>query len=158
MSETNTVSPLREPMIETWPRASSTRTPSAATFPVASGSAWLNRSPDTATPEEVRRFQLYLVEGGTSICNRNRIMTGVRFLFRVTLRRRDLAAEVWHIKEPQKLPPVCRCPPVARSCRTGTSTLRSLSGADRRWQGELNSAENDPQQKSHGRVVDLSPD
>jgi hypothetical protein len=33
-------------------------------------------------------------------------MTGVRFLFRVTLRRRDLAAEVWHIKEPQKLPPV----------------------------------------------------
>src|SRR6516165_6435674 len=39
------------------------------------------------------------------ICNRNRIMTGVRFLFRVTLRRQDLA-EVWHIKEPQKLPPV----------------------------------------------------
>jgi len=32
-------------------------------------------------------------------------MTGVRFLFRVTLRRHDLAAEVWHIKEPQKLPP-----------------------------------------------------
>jgi hypothetical protein len=33
-------------------------------------------------------------------------MTGVRFLFRVTLRHHDLAAEVWHIKEPQKLPPV----------------------------------------------------
>jgi hypothetical protein len=32
-------------------------------------------------------------------------MTGVRFLFRVTLRRHDLAAEIWHIKEPQKLPP-----------------------------------------------------
>ena len=32
-------------------------------------------------------------------------MTGVRFLFRVTLRHHDLAAEVWHIKEPQKLPP-----------------------------------------------------
>ena len=32
-------------------------------------------------------------------------MTGVRFLFRVTLRRHDLAAEVYHIKEPQKLPP-----------------------------------------------------
>jgi hypothetical protein len=42
-------------------------------------------------------------EGGTSICNRNRIMTGVRFVFRVTLRRHDLAAEMWHIKEPQKL-------------------------------------------------------
>jgi integrase/recombinase XerD len=68
--------------------------------------AWLRRSPDTATADEVRRFQLYLIESGSSICNRNRIMTGVRFLFRVTLRRHDLAAEVWHIKEPQKLPPV----------------------------------------------------
>jgi hypothetical protein len=40
--------------------------------------AWLKRSPDTATPDEVRRFQLYLIESGASICNRNRIMTGVR--------------------------------------------------------------------------------
>jgi site-specific recombinase XerD len=39
-----------------------------------------------------------------SICNRNRIMTGLRFLFRVTLRRLDLAEEVYHIREPQKLP------------------------------------------------------
>ena len=31
-------------------------------------------------------------------------MTGVRFLLRVTLRRLDLAAEVYHIKEPQKIP------------------------------------------------------
>ena len=53
----------------------------------------------------VRAFQLHLIESGASICNRNRIMTGVRFLFRVTLRRHDLAAEVYHIKEPQKLPP-----------------------------------------------------
>ena len=41
-----------------------------------------------------------------SICNRNRIMTGVRFLFRVTLRRLDLAAEIYHIREPQKIPQV----------------------------------------------------
>ena len=68
--------------------------------------AFLNRSPDMATAEDIRRFQLHLAETGVSICNRNRIMTGLRFLFRVTLRRLDLAAEVWHIKEPQKLPPV----------------------------------------------------
>jgi membrane dipeptidase len=40
----------------------------------------------------VRRFQLHLAEAGLSICNRNQIMTGLRFLFRVTLRRLDLAA------------------------------------------------------------------
>jgi hypothetical protein len=55
--------------------------------------AYLERSPDTATPDDVRRFQLHLIESGLSICNRNRIMTGVRFVFRVALRRLDLAAE-----------------------------------------------------------------
>ena len=43
---------------------------------------------------------------GTSVSNRNRIMTGLRFLFRVTLRRLDLAAEIYHLREPQKIPQV----------------------------------------------------
>jgi hypothetical protein len=64
--------------------------------------AFLQRSPDTATAEDIRRFQLHLAETATSICNRNRIMTGVRFLFRVTLRRLDLAAEIYHLREPQR--------------------------------------------------------
>src|SRR5215510_351787 len=66
--------------------------------------AFLKRSPDTAPLEEIRRFQLHLAETGASICNRNRIMTGLRFLFRVTLRRLDLAAEIYHLREPQKIP------------------------------------------------------
>jgi site-specific recombinase XerD len=66
--------------------------------------AFLKRSPDTATADDVRRFQLHLVEAGLGISNRNRIMTGVKFLFRVTLRRHDLAAEIYHLKEEQKLP------------------------------------------------------
>ena len=107
MSDTTTVSPLRQRMIEDMaarklnPHTQRSHISSCKRFAV-----WLKRSPDTATPDEVRRFQLHLIESGASICNRNRIMTGVRFLFRVTLRRHDLAAEVWHIKEPQKLPPV----------------------------------------------------
>jgi len=68
--------------------------------------AFLDRSPETATADDIRRFQLFLIESGASICNRNRIMTGVRFLFRVTLRRHDLAAEIYHLKEPQKVPVV----------------------------------------------------
>jgi integrase/recombinase XerD len=66
--------------------------------------AFLKRSPDTATFEDVRRFQLHLAETDVSIGNRNRIMTGLRFLLRVTLRRLDLAAEIYHIREPQKIP------------------------------------------------------
>src|SRR5271165_2466204 len=59
--------------------------------------------------------------GRASICNRNRIMTGVRFLFRVTLRRHDLAAEIWHIQEPQKLPPVLSPEEVKRVLTMATS-------------------------------------
>jgi integrase/recombinase XerD len=33
---------------------------------------FLKQSPDTATAEDIRRFQLHLSETGTSICNRNR--------------------------------------------------------------------------------------
>lgn len=65
---------------------------------------WLGRSPQTATPDDVKHFQLHLIESGTSICTRNQTMTGVKFLLRVTLRRHDLAAEVFHLKEPVKVP------------------------------------------------------
>src|SRR5204862_1496528 len=64
--------------------------------------AFLKRSPETATADDVRRFQLTLIEEeGLTICNRNRVMTGVKFLLRVTMRRHDLAAEIYHLKEPQ---------------------------------------------------------
>lgn len=66
--------------------------------------AWLGRSPDTATPDDVKHFQQHLIESGVTICNRNRIMTGVKFLFRVTLRRPDLVAEVFHLREPKRVP------------------------------------------------------
>src|SRR6478736_6707317 len=66
--------------------------------------AFLKRSPETATFEDIRRFQLHLGEIGVSICTRNCIMTGLRFLFRVTLRRLDLANEVYHLRAPQKIP------------------------------------------------------
>ena len=107
MSDTNTVSPLRQRMIEDMAaRKLNPHTQRGHIYSCKRFAAWLKRSPDTATAEEVRQFQLQLIESGMSICNRNRIMTGVRFLFRVTLRRHDLAAEIWHIKEPERLPPV----------------------------------------------------
>ena len=122
MSETNTVSPLRQRMIEDMAaRKLNPHTQRSHIYSCKRFAAWLKHSPDTATPDEVRRFQLYLIESGASICNRNRIMTGVRFLFRVTLRRHDLAAEVWHIKEPQKLPPVLSAEEVKRVLTMATS-------------------------------------
>ena len=106
MTNNSTVSPLRQRMIEDMvARKLNPHTQRSHIHSCKRFAAYLKRSPDTATPDDVRAFQLHLIESGASICNRNRIMTGVRFLFRVTLRRHDLAAEVYHIKEPQKLPP-----------------------------------------------------
>jgi integrase/recombinase XerD len=104
---TDTISPLRQRMIEDMnarklgPHSQRSHVSSCKRF-----AAFVKRSPDTATPDDVRRFQLHLAETGMSICNRNRIMTGVKFLFRVTLRRPDLAAEIYHLREPQKIPQV----------------------------------------------------
>ena len=102
---TDANSPLRRRMIEDMTaRKLGSHTQRSHIASCKRFAAYLKRSPDTATADDVRAFQLHLIESGASICNRNRIMTGVRFLLRVTLRRHDLAAEVYHIKEPQKLP------------------------------------------------------
>ena len=102
---TVTVSPLRQRMIEDMnARKLCAGTQRGHIHSCKRFAAFLKRSPDTATAEDIRRFQLHLSETGASICNRNRIMTGLRFLFRVTLRRLDLAAEIYHLREPQKIP------------------------------------------------------
>jgi integrase/recombinase XerD len=102
---TDAVSPLRRRMIEDMnSRKLGTHTQKSHIDSCKRFAAFLKRCPDTATLEDIRLFQLHLAETGMSICNRNRIMTGVRFLFRVTLRRLDLAAEIYHLREPQNIP------------------------------------------------------
>jgi len=101
----STVSPLRQRMIDDMnarklgPATHKNHIAACKRF-----AAFLQRSPDTATPDDVRAFMLHLAEDGTSIGRRNQIMTGVKFLFRVTLRRHDLVAEIFHIKAPETLP------------------------------------------------------
>src|SRR5271155_1867438 len=101
------VSPLRQRMIEDMnARKLGKHSQRSHIHSCKRFAAFLKRSPETATPDDIRRFQLHLIESGLSICNRNRIMTGVKFLVRVTLRRLDLAAEIYHLRELQKIPQV----------------------------------------------------
>ena len=81
MSDTNIDSPLRRRMIEDMTaRKLTLHTQRSHLQSCRRFAAWLKRSPDTATPDEVRQFQLHLTQRGTRICNRNRIMTGVPVL------------------------------------------------------------------------------
>jgi site-specific recombinase XerD len=119
---TEAITPLRQRMIEDMnARKLCAGTQRGHILSCKRFAAFLKRSPDTATLEDIRRFQLHLAETDVSICNRNRIMTGLRFLFRVTLRRLDLAEEVYHIREPQKLPLVMSIDEMKRSLAVASS-------------------------------------
>src|SRR5262250_3388525 len=92
---TDTVSPLRQRMIEDMnARKLCAGTQRGHIRGCKRFAAFLKRSPETATAEDIRQFQLHLAEASLSICTRNQIMTGLRFLLRITLRRLDLAAEI----------------------------------------------------------------
>ena len=122
---TEAITPLRQRMIEDMnARKLGAHSQRSHIYSCKRFAAFLKRSPETATCEDIRGFQLHLAETGTSICNRNRIMTGVRFLFRVTLRRLDLAAEIYHLREPQKIPQVLS-PDETRRLLTGASSLKA---------------------------------
>src|SRR5271163_2828885 len=118
------VSPLRQRMIEDMnARKLGKHSQRSHIHSCKRFAAFLKRSPETATPDDIRRFQLHLIESGLSICNRNRIMTGVKFLVRVTLRRLDLATEIYHLREPQKIPQVMS-PDEARRLLAVASNLK----------------------------------
>jgi len=119
---TKAITPLRQRMIEDMnARKLCAGTQRGHILACKRFAAFLKRSPDPATRDDIRSFQLHLADTGMSICNRNRIMTGLRFLFRVTLRRLDLAEEFYHIREPEKLPLVMSVDEIKRLLAAGSS-------------------------------------
>src|SRR6201995_5089508 len=65
---------------------------------------FLGRSPDTATPEELRAFQLHLTETGVQPPNINPTVTALRFFFKLTLDRPETPRRLVFVSEPSKLP------------------------------------------------------
>jgi integrase/recombinase XerD len=76
--------------------------------------AFLGRAPDTATTEDIRRFQLHQHESGVGPATINGAVSALRFLFTVTLRRRDLARALVVTRYPRKLPEVLSVEEAAR--------------------------------------------
>ena len=121
---TKAVTPLRQRMIEDMnARKLGAHSQRSHIYSCKRLAGFLKRSPETAICEDLRLFQLHLAETGMSICNRNRIMTGVGFLFRMTLRRLDLCRRDHHLREPQKIPQVMS-PDEMRRLLAVTSSLK----------------------------------
>src|SRR6476661_5496727 len=81
---------------------------------VKSFADFVGHSPDKATPEDIRRYQLRLASIGTTVPTLNAGASALRFFFRVTLKRRDLADAVVSVREPRRLPVVLSPEEVSR--------------------------------------------
>ena len=76
--------------------------------------AFLGRSPDTATSDDLRRFQLHMTQQQVSPWSINAAIAALRFFFTVTLERPDLVRPLRIVTEPRKAPVVLSQEEVAR--------------------------------------------
>lgn len=65
---------------------------------------FLERSPDTATAEDLRAFQLHTTETGVRPPTINTTVTALRFFFKVTVDRPETTRHLVFVYEPRKLP------------------------------------------------------
>lgn len=104
-STTLKISPLRQRMIEDMRlRKLGTKTQSAYIRAVRHFAGWLGRSPDTASVEDLRRYQLHCVDRGVSPITLNATITGLKFFFEVTMSRPELMAKMRPVRVARTLP------------------------------------------------------
>jgi integrase/recombinase XerD len=109
------MSPLRRRMIEDMTiRKLASKTQHDYLQRVKNFAAYLGRSPDTASSEDVRRYQLHLTASGVGIPTINHTISTLRFFFKVTLGRPDLVERATFVREPRRLPVVLSPEEVAR--------------------------------------------
>ena len=76
--------------------------------------AFLRQPPDTATAEDIRRFQVHQRESGVQPPTINCSVSALRFFFTVTLDRPDLSRRLVLARFPRKLPDVLSVEEVGR--------------------------------------------
>jgi site-specific recombinase XerD len=104
---TSGISPLRQRMLDDLRmRKLNPKTQSAYIRAVRNFTKYLGRSPDTATIDDLRNYQLHLVDAGTSPMSLNAAIIGLKFFFDVTLDRGELMAKMRPVRIPQRLPVV----------------------------------------------------
>ena len=117
-----TISPLRQRMIDDMTlRKLSPKTQDAYIRSVIKLTRFLRRSPDAASPEDLRRFQLHLASSGVSNISINATITGLRFFFETTLDDHQALCKMSTVREPRKLPVVLSTDEVRRLLEATTN-------------------------------------
>src|SRR5450755_3896311 len=114
-STTPKISPLRQRMIEDMRmRKLSTKTQSAYIRAVRHFAGFLGHSPDTASAEDLRRYQLHCVDRGVSPITLNATITRLKFFFEVTMTRPELMAKMRPVRVAHTLPVILSREEVSR--------------------------------------------
>ncbi len=104
-STTQGTSPLRQRMIEEMcMRQLAPKTCEAYIRAVLHFTRYLRRSPDTATAEELRNYQLHCVKEGISAISLNATITGLKFFFEATLGQKEVMAKMHPVRVRRTLP------------------------------------------------------
>jgi site-specific recombinase XerD len=99
------ISPLRRRMTEDMTvRGFTASTQRGYIRAVRDFTAFIGRSPDGATAEDLRRYQLHMRSSGASATTMNAAVSALRFLFTVTLGRDDAQVGMTTVREPRRLP------------------------------------------------------
>lgn len=109
------ISPLRQRMIDDMRmRKLCEKTQTQYIRAVKRLAAYLKRSPDTASADELRSFQLYLVENGATPQTINVTLTGLRFFFEHTVDQPQIMRKTSGLHVPRRLPVVLSVEEVRR--------------------------------------------
>ena len=146
-------SPLRQRMIEDMTlRQLNPKTQAGYLRAVKNFTRFFGRSPDLASPEDLRAFQLQLVEAGVSSTTINATITGLKFFFGVSLERPSTLKRMSPVRTPQKLPRVLSVDEVARLL-AGARNIKHRAALSVAYGAGLRAAE-----VVHLKVADIDSD
>ena len=112
---TPAISPLRQRMLDDMQmRKFGEKTQLDYVRAVRNFTKYLKRSPDTASVEDLRNYQLHLVDHGISPASLNSAISELKLFFNVTLDRGDLVAKMQPVHLPRKLPVILSREEVSR--------------------------------------------
>jgi len=119
---TEAISPLRQRMIDDMTmRRLNPKTQSAYLRSVKKLAQFLGHSPHTASAEDLRLFQLHMAANGVSNKTINATITGLRFLFEVTLDEHQVLRKMSTVHEPRNLPMILSPDEVRRVLEAATN-------------------------------------
>jgi site-specific recombinase XerD len=125
------------------------KTQEAYTRSVIKLTRFLGRSPDSASPDDLRRFQLHLAQNGVSNKTINATITGLRFFFQVTLDDHQALRKMSTVREPRKLP-VVLSPDEVKRLLEATSSLKYKAALATAYGAGLRASE-----VTHLKVTDI---